>query len=80
MIVSRLSLYLVLFTLAIAIATPIAGPGGKRTSVSDVEAILKTLKASTDSILSKINDLISTGAATDATTTPLVNDLNRGGY
>ncbi|KAF8890959.1 hypothetical protein BD779DRAFT_1799304 [Infundibulicybe gibba] len=50
-------------------------PGGKRTTVSEVKAVLKTLKASIDSILPKINDLTSKGAATDATVTPLVNDL-----
>ncbi|KAF8890963.1 hypothetical protein BD779DRAFT_1784843 [Infundibulicybe gibba] len=70
MIASRLSLYLVLFfTLTIAIAIPITRPGGKRTDVSDVEAVLKTLKTSTDSIFSEI------GGATDATATPLVNNL-----
>ncbi|KAF8890954.1 hypothetical protein BD779DRAFT_220435 [Infundibulicybe gibba] len=76
MIASRLSFYLMLFfALAVAIATPISRPGGKRTDISDVEAVFNTLKTSTDSILPQINGLVSNGTVTGTTITPLVNDL-----
>ncbi|KAJ6479106.1 hypothetical protein C8R45DRAFT_359077 [Mycena sanguinolenta] len=47
----------------------------KRSTAADVETVLNTLKSSTDSILPQITALTSAGTATDATITPLINDL-----
>ncbi|KAK7000314.1 Sc15 protein [Favolaschia claudopus] len=47
----------------------------KRSSTADVEAVLNTLKGSTDSILPQIDALVSGGTASDATVTPLINEL-----
>ncbi|KAK6980762.1 Sc15 protein [Favolaschia claudopus] len=47
----------------------------KRSSTADIETVFNTLKSSTDSILPQINSLVSGGTASDATVTPLINDL-----
>jgi hypothetical protein len=63
----------------------------KRTTTADIETVFNTLKGSTDSILPQISaptvrsnfisltdstaSLVSSGTATDATVTPLINEL-----
>ncbi|KAK7006409.1 Sc15 protein [Favolaschia claudopus] len=47
----------------------------KRSSTADIETVFNTLKSSTDSILPQINSLVAGGTASDATVTPLINDL-----
>ncbi|KAF8144545.1 hypothetical protein K438DRAFT_1549918, partial [Mycena galopus ATCC 62051] len=46
-----------------------------RQSTADIETVLNTLKSSTDTILPQITALTSGGNASDATVTPLFNDL-----
>ncbi|KAK7049163.1 Sc15 protein [Favolaschia claudopus] len=47
----------------------------QRSSTADVEAVVNTLKSSTDSILPQIDALVTGGTASDATVTPLINEL-----
>ncbi|KAJ7250097.1 hypothetical protein B0H12DRAFT_1019314 [Mycena haematopus] len=47
----------------------------KRASTASVETVFNTLKASTDTILPQINSHVSSGTASDATVTPLLNQL-----
>ncbi|KAJ6530956.1 hypothetical protein DFH09DRAFT_934025 [Mycena vulgaris] len=61
-------------------AIPAPAPAGaaiveKRASTADIVTVFNTLKGSTDSILPQITGLVSGGNATDATVTPLINDL-----
>ncbi|KAJ7133357.1 hypothetical protein C8R44DRAFT_772253 [Mycena epipterygia] len=71
------SLFLLSMTFVSASPTPAAGLSvvDKRASTADVETVFNTLKGSTDSILPQITALVSAGTATDATVTPLINDL-----
>ncbi|KAJ7243070.1 hypothetical protein C8J57DRAFT_1084140 [Mycena rebaudengoi] len=69
------SLFLLSATFVSASPTFNAGLVEKRASNADIQTVFTTLKSSTDSILPQITDLVSSGTATDATVTPLINDL-----
>ncbi|GAW00228.1 sc15 protein [Lentinula edodes] len=47
----------------------------KRQDTADVEIVLNTLKNSTDTILPQITSVGQSGIASDATVTPLINEL-----
>ncbi|KAJ7436086.1 hypothetical protein B0H11DRAFT_1755268 [Mycena galericulata] len=66
------SLLLLSATFVSAIPSPVVD---KRASTADIETVFTTLKSSTDSILPQITALVSGGTATDATVTPLINEL-----
>ncbi|KAJ7432383.1 hypothetical protein B0H11DRAFT_2161819 [Mycena galericulata] len=67
------SLLLLSATFVSAIPSPAAVD--KRASTADIETVFNTLKSSTDTILPQITALVSGGTATDATVTPLINEL-----
>ncbi|KAJ7704771.1 hypothetical protein B0H17DRAFT_920656 [Mycena rosella] len=71
------SLFLLATSFVSASPTPLAGLATieKRASTADVATVINTLKTSTDSIIPQINALVSGSTATDATVTPLINDL-----
>ncbi|KAJ7819298.1 hypothetical protein B0H13DRAFT_2378472 [Mycena leptocephala] len=71
------SLFLLSTTFVSASPTPAAGVAlvDKRSTTADIETVFNTLKGSTDSILPQITSLVSSGTATDATVTPLINEL-----
>ncbi|KAJ7912901.1 hypothetical protein B0H13DRAFT_2472452 [Mycena leptocephala] len=71
------SLFLLSTTFVSASPTPAAGVAlvDKRATTADIETVFNTLKGSTDSILPQITSLVSSGTATDATVTPLINEL-----
>ncbi|KAJ7865023.1 hypothetical protein B0H14DRAFT_2735057 [Mycena olivaceomarginata] len=58
-----------------AIPAPAGANVAKRSSTADVVNVFNTLKGSTDSILPRINSLVSSGTASDATVTPLISQL-----
>ncbi|KAJ6622516.1 hypothetical protein B0H10DRAFT_2214167 [Mycena sp. CBHHK59/15] len=47
----------------------------KRASTADITTVFNTLKGSTDTTLPQINALVFGGTESDATATPLINDL-----
>ncbi|KAG2010607.1 hypothetical protein CC2G_013418 [Coprinopsis cinerea AmutBmut pab1-1] len=64
---------------AVGAIAAIAAPSAvveKREDISDVLAIVGTLKASTDSILPQIDNLVNTDTATEANLSPLLQDLS----
>ncbi|KAJ7065658.1 hypothetical protein C8F01DRAFT_1351640 [Mycena amicta] len=71
------SLFLLASTSLVS-ASPAAAPVAavdKRASTADIQGVLDTLQSSVGSILPQIDSLVSGGTATDATVTPLINDL-----
>ncbi|KAJ7779328.1 hypothetical protein DFH07DRAFT_950392 [Mycena maculata] len=69
------SLFLLSASFVSSSPAPAAGLTVRQASTADVETVFNTLKSSTDSILPQITTLASSGTATDATVTPLINDL-----
>ncbi|KAF7309257.1 Sc15 protein [Mycena indigotica] len=72
------SLFLLTSTSLVA-ASPVAAPApvaavDKRAN-ADIAGVLDTLTTTVGTILPQIDSLVSSGTATDATVTPLVNDL-----
>ncbi|KAJ7581189.1 hypothetical protein C8J56DRAFT_1015903 [Mycena floridula] len=68
--------FLFSLTIGSAVASPTVDSAGlvKRDN-ADIQAVLTTLKSSTDTILPQITSLAASGNATDDTVTPIINDL-----
>ncbi|KAJ7439111.1 hypothetical protein FB451DRAFT_1447434 [Mycena latifolia] len=70
------SLFLLASTfVAASPAAPLPGSVEKRASTADIQTVLTTLQTSTGSILPQIDAVVANGTATDATVTPLINEL-----
>ncbi|PPQ70169.1 hypothetical protein CVT25_011766 [Psilocybe cyanescens] len=76
MFASRFFVSLLAFTALGVSASPAPAPAEKRSAdVSDVLAVVSTLKTKTNAILPEINALVAQGFANQATLTPLLTNL-----
>ncbi|PPQ90916.1 hypothetical protein CVT25_007843 [Psilocybe cyanescens] len=76
MFASRFFVSLLAFTALGVSASPAPAPAEKRSAdVSDILAVVSTLKTKTNAILPEINALVAQGFANQATLTPLLTNL-----